>query len=225
MHVLCFLFFAKTRYRKDGDPVKKNASHPWPIRSHGGVIEWVPEVNVFESGLKNWIGQPTFLHNRAFSTNNTYRAMKEFENSFICDEKLCLPTDEDLFGHIIDVVSHWNPFVYEQDWISAVMNDDNGAWTTDVYTGQKWLSAMNRAAMKRNITIQYSMSRTPAILYSSTLQGVTQIRASGDYTAGGDQWRIGDVTMFYWALGVVGSKDTYWTRKHQPGCPKSGSLA
>ena len=86
------------------------------------------------------------------------------------------------------------------------MNDAPGAWTTDVETGHKWLKAMNDAAAARNMTIQYSMSHTAAILHSSTLQAVTQIRASGDYECGSGQWRIGEVCMYYYALGAVGSK-------------------
>ena len=59
--------------QKDGDPDPRNssnASHPWPIRGGGGVIEWVPEPNVFQDGLTDWLQKPTFLHNRAFSTEN-----------------------------------------------------------------------------------------------------------------------------------------------------------
>lgn len=82
---------------------------------------------------------------------------------------------------------------------------------------------MNDAAASLDMTVQYSMSFTPAILQSSKLQAVTQIRGSGDYTVGGHQWRVGLTSMYYWALGVVASKDTFWTTEHQPGCPKAGS--
>jgi hypothetical protein len=219
-----YFMFDSWWYQKDGDPApSKNSSHPWPVRTSGGVIEWVPEGVVFESGLTDWLGAPTFLHNRAFSTRNRYLNDSRFKDSFICDENLCLPTDEALFGHILDVVKPWQPFVYEQDWISKVMNDVNGAWTTDVTAGHRWLKAMGDAAQKRNITIQYSMTETPAILHSSTVQAVTQIRASGDYACGSGQWKVGETAFYYWALGVVGSKDTYWTTRHQPGCPKAGS--
>jgi hypothetical protein len=194
-----YFMFDSWWYLKDGDPV--NTTNPWPIRSGGDLIEWVPELNIFQSGLDDWLQLPTFLHSRAFSTQNRY--LKDYNDSFICDSVLCLPIDEALFGHILDVVAPWEPFVYEQDWISKVMADPDGAWTTTVETGHEWLNAMNAAAAKRNITIQYSMSYSPAIMHSSTLQAVTQIRGSGDYACGGSQWRIGEVSMFFWALGVV----------------------
>ena len=79
-----------------------------------------------------------------------------------------------------------------------------------------------RLANPKGITISDSMSFTPAIMQSSKLQAVTQIRGSGDYTVGGSQWRIGLTSMYYWALGVVASKDTLWTTESQPGCPKAG---
>lgn len=95
--------------------------------------------------------------------------------------------------------------------------------TNSTTIGDAWLTGMNDAAVELNMTIQYSMSYTPAIIHSSKLSAVTQIRGSGDYTAGGSQWRIGLTSMTYWALGAVASKDTLWTVEHQPGCPKSGS--
>ena len=83
---------------------------------------------------------------------------------------------------------------------------------------------MNEAATFHNMTIQYSMAWNPAILQTTTLQAVTQIRGSGDYTPGSDSWKIGGTSLFYWALGVVASKDTLWTTPSQPGCPKPGTL-
>ena len=43
-----------------------------PIRGGGGVIEWIPETQVFPAGLTDWLAEPTFLHNRCFSTANRY---------------------------------------------------------------------------------------------------------------------------------------------------------
>jgi hypothetical protein len=47
-------------------------------------------------------------------------------------------------------------------------------------------------------------------MHSSTLQAVTQIRGSGDYTPGSSQWEVGLTSTYYYALGVVASKDTFW---------------
>ena len=135
---------------------------------------------------------------------------------------ICLPTDKAVFQHMMQGVHNWKPFVYEQDWISTTFGKSKSLINSTT-TGDAWLTAMNDAAASLDMTVQYSMSYTPAILQSSKLQAVTQIRGSGDYTVGGDQWRVGLTSMYYWALGVVASKDTLWTTEHQPGCPKAGS--
>ena len=134
---------------------------------------------------------------------------------------ICLPQDPAVFKHMMQGVHNWRPFVYEQDWISTTFGKSK-ALTNATGVGDKWLTSMNDAAASLDMTIQYSMSFTPAILQSSKLQAVTQIRGSGDYTVGGSQWRIGLTSMYYWALGVVASKDTLWTTESQPGCPKAG---
>jgi len=92
--------------------------------------------------------------------------------------------------------------------------------STDV--GELWTRGMNEAALSFNMSIQFSMSLMPAIMQSSKMQAVTQIRGGADYTAGSDQWMVGVQSSFYYALGAVVSKDTFWTTKHQPGCPKAG---
>ena len=120
---------------------------------------------------------------------------------------ICLPTDPAVFKHMMQGVQEWKPFVFEQDWISATFAKSKSV-TNSTTTGDAWLTSMNDAAASLDMTIQYSMSFTPAILESSKLQAVTQIRGSGDYTVGGNQWRVGLTSMYYWALGVVASKDT-----------------
>ena len=216
-----YFMFDSWWYQKDGDP-GANATHPWPVRGSGGVVSWTPEPQVFPSGLTSWLDLPTFLHNRCFSTDNAYLKDPRFKDSFLCDDSICMPTDEALFGHIMDVVRPWAPFVYEQDWISKYSEAKFVYNTTSI--GTKWLTAMNDAAAARKMTIQYSMSKTPAILQTTTLPAVTQIRGSGDYSPGSGSWMIGHTSMVYWALGVVASKDTLWTTPHQPGCPKPGDL-
>jgi len=215
-----YFMFDSWWYPKDGDPGANATQHPWPIRDQSGVLEWVPEKHVFPSGLTNWLDKPTFLHNRCFATDTVYLEDSRFKNSFACNEELCIPLDVELFKHIMEVVQPWSPFLYEQDWISKASTADftyNSTWR-----GSQWLTAMNNAAMFHDMTIQYSMTRGAVILHSTQLQAVTQIRGSGDYTAGSSSWQIGGTSLFYWSLGIVASKDTFFTTVHQPGCPKPG---
>merc|ERR1719428_2650419 len=99
----------------------------------------------------------------------------------------------------MDQVKPWQPFVYEQDWLVRVTTESTAVFNT-TEAGRKWLNSMNAAALKRNMTIQLSMSTIPQTMHSSTMQAVTQIRASSDYKAGGDQWKTGEVALVYWAL-------------------------
>ena len=107
-----YFMFDSWWYQKDGDPPPGTTAHPWPVRSTGGVIEWVPEAQVFPAGLTDWLGKPTFLHNRCFSTANRYLDDPRFRDSFLCNEQLCMPTDVELFKHIMAEVQPWQPFVY-----------------------------------------------------------------------------------------------------------------
>merc|ERR1711904_454240 len=50
---------------------------------------------------------------------------------------------------------------------------------------------MGRGASKSGITIQYCMPYPRHILQSVEVHAVTNFRASDDYHAGNDQWRLG----------------------------------
>lgn len=87
----------------------------------------------------------------------------------------------------------------------------------------KWLHAMSDAASEKNMTIQYCMTELPHLLGSTELAAVSQARASGDYSPGSSQWRIGPKCLLYHAIGIYASKDTFFTNETQLGCPRAGS--
>ena len=375
-----YFMFDSWWYPKVGDP-GANATHPWPVRSGEGMLSWTPEPQVFQSGTKDWLHLPTFLHARYLAPQTIYRDVPELAQHMICEETpapsphppsppappspplppchsgsngvrycghpgvycaganrrmlleqenetldgcqalclaqsscncvswarnfartgksdcrayahaselvksglgfdayvrasstifpstngrvaagpthegqmsatlpgltqqhhhrggsssssrnnvalpssngVCLPVDDTVFLHMMTGVSNWQPFLYEQDWISATYQKSTSLINSTT-TGEQWLGGMDRAASQLNMTIQFSMSYTPAILQSSKMQALTQIRGSGDYSCGSDQWKVGNTAMLYWALGAVASKDTFFTEKHQPGCPDAG---
>lgn len=337
-----YFMFDSWWYPKEGDPAA-NASKPWPVRGGAGELSWTPEPQVFPSGIKPWLGLPTFLHARYLAPDNVYRNIPELADKMICEEGgpqpspppspspsmscrsqsycehdgvycdgkdrvllksaangtldaceelcsasqhcncasfaqafkhagsecrifsgvtkltessqkfnayikpgtgapgttsayayvnpgtppsssngICLPVDKLVFQHMMQGVAGWSPFVYEQDWITTAFGKST-ALTNNTETGNTWLGAMNDAAISQNMTVQFSMSHTAAILQSSKMPAVTQIRGSADYTAGSSSWQIGETSMMYWALGAVASKDTFFTLAHQPGCPKAGA--
>ena len=70
---------------------------------------------------------------------------------------------------------------------------------------------MGNAAEGLNLTIQMCMPLPSALLHSTTMHAVTNVRASGDYRAGQSNWRIGTSSLLLDALGVQPSKDDLWT--------------
>lgn len=59
------------------------------------------------------------------------------------------------------------------------------------------------------------------LLQSLEIAAVTQARASDDYKPGEDldQWKIGGQSILIEALGLVPSKDGFWTTTYQDGNP------
>eukprot|EP00039_Didymoeca_costata_P014439 m.233429 g.233429 ORF g.233429 m.233429 type:complete len:870 (-) comp16027_c0_seq1:181-2790(-) len=198
-------------YPKVGDP--PNAP---PVRSGEPMIKWEPVNAVFPDGLSDWLGLPVFLHARIYADNNTYRSMGY---KMICDGFSCLPQDPDMFKYLMGKVKNgWNAFVYEQDWMNKLTGSNEAVLNSTTH-GRQWLMAMGDAALSLNMTIQYCMEEMPHLLQSTEIQAVSQARASGDYFAGSDSWKIGRNAQLYWAIGIVPSKDTFQTNFTQPGCP------
>ena len=73
---------------------------------------------------------------------------------------------------------------------------------------QDWIT---KTLTELNLTIQLCMPLPIALLHSTTMKAVTNVRASGDYRAGNDNWRIGTVSLLHDALGFQPSKDDLWT--------------
>ena len=58
--------------------------------------------------------------------------------------------------------------------------------------------------------------------YLSSLESgeaVTRIRASNDYSTDVNQWRIGRSAIVNWAIGLLSSKDAFWSSEIMPGSP------
>ena len=77
---------------------------------------------------------------------------------------------------------------------------------------------MGNAAQNLGLTIQYCMSWTRHALQSVEIPAVTQIRVSGDYHPGNDQWRIGDSAILAHSLGLAAFKDNFHTTSNQTKC-------
>jgi hypothetical protein len=87
---------------------------------------------------------------------------------------------------------------------------------------ETWQQGMARAALERNVTIQWCYASPTDILASLDMPAVTNFRVSFDFCYG-RSWDIGESSLLVWALGAVPSKDTLWSTDNNrfavPGCP------
>ena len=171
--------------------------------------------SVFPSGMDPaWVPLPLVLHNRYFAFPNAYSQ----NYSFSADGPIAVPTDVNLFYHIMGLALRWGMRMYEQDWLITAFRSIRSL-QNDVGVADAWLDAMGAAAANLGLTIQYCMCLPRFLLKSTQVPAVTNARASIDYGPGNANWRIGFSSTLIWALGLQPSKDTLWSSVEQPGCP------
>jgi len=183
----------------------------------GALLLWEPMPDYFPDEMNPWLGLPLALHNRYFADYNNYT---EMGYQFIREPgaQLSLPIDESMFTYIMTKAKKWGMTMYEQDWLITVYQ---GLHVTqaNITAASTWLHAMGNAAQGLGVTIQYCMPLVNHMLESTTIQPVTNARASGDYHPGTDQWAIGLSSLFYYAIGIQPSKDDWWTSVNEPNSP------
>eukprot|EP00117_Sycon_ciliatum_P020448 scpid6634/ scgid0189/ len=181
---------------------------------HSAVTLWEPRPDVFPDGMKKWLDLPLVLHNRWWSPENNYS-----HDWFIAEESCALPVNEKLFDYIMAKAKDWGMIVYEQDWLVTTY-ERMSVTQSSLYAAQNWLLYMGSAASKLNISVQYCMPLPMHMLQSTSIQSVTQARASGDYHPGNTNWNVGLTSLFYWSIGVVPFKDDFFTHDgEEANCP------
>jgi len=180
-----------------------------------GTALWEPRSEVFAdglNGLKAKVNLPFSVHNRYWSSTNQYKDRFRF----IVDKTAALPENQEFWRHIMKWAKENGIILYEQDWLN-VAYERVKALQTDVLFSEKWLSQMSHAADEQGISIMYCMPLPSHYLESTHCSAVTQIRASGDYCPGKDQWKLGLNTMLSWSLGLAPFKDDFWSSEIQTG--------
>lgn len=84
-------------------------------------------------------------------------------------------------------------------------------YLTDPQGNGGWMAGQAQAALGAGVPVQYCMALPSDILESVNHPAVTNARASNDYGAGGDNWRIAFSSLLTSALGLRASKDNFWT--------------
>eukprot|EP00047_Mylnosiga_fluctuans_P006639 m.248165 g.248165 ORF g.248165 m.248165 type:complete len:903 (-) comp15649_c0_seq1:81-2789(-) len=85
------------------------------------------------------------------------------------------------------------------------------AWLADSDGNHAWLEGQARAALEHNMTVQYCMALPGDFLDALNYPAVTNARATDDYGAGGDNWKIGGTSLLLSAVGIRASKDNFWS--------------
>ena len=169
-----------------------------------------------------WLVQ---AHNRFWSNETIYAIQNGGDFEFIFDDSTgsAVPTEERFWTYLFGFpTTSWGLRVYEQDWLWNIFGQASRQVTPlleSVSLGRTWLLQMGQAASQNGITVQYCMPHMRHILQSLEVSAVTQVRASGDYLLNTEQWRIGGQSILLNALGLLPSKDGYWSVSKQEGNP------
>lgn len=189
----------------------------------GGVKNWTAMPDVFPNGIEAVVkktGWPIVAHNRFWSSQAVYAQRNGGLFDFIIDDAddIALPNDPKFWPYLLsNAQQQWNLWVYEQDWLFTEFSTLREL-QTELNLGYVWLKQMGDAAQDLDLTIQYCMSWTRHALQSVEISTVTQIRVSGDYHPGNDQWMIGDSTILAHSLGLAAFKDNFHTTSTQAKC-------
>eukprot|EP00759_Apiculatamorpha_spiralis_P015750 PhF_6_TR22322/c0_g1_i1/m.31596 len=195
-----------------------------------GVKTWEAMPTIFPDGMKylsDKMGMPFQLHNRYWSSDNTYSTQNGGAYPFITDTQMAVPTSQQFWNDLIKNATLNGMIVYEQDWLYNELQGVS-ALLTNQGLSEQWLSQMATGAANNGVTIQYCMPYARHLLESLKLNSVVQARASDDYRVtvwGRPQWQIGMTTLLYRALDLAPSKDVFWSTQSQPGNPYNPSFS
>jgi hypothetical protein len=157
-------------------------------------------------------------YRRYWSSNTPYASANGGSYNFVLekDKGKAIPVEQRFWDDLLENSTKWGLINYEQDWLCTEFDGLNVTLQSPTVARQ-WLLQMGQAAAENDLTIQYCMAYARHILQSVEVQAVTNFRASGDYQAGNDQWKLGLSSILANALALAPSKDNYWTTTTQPG--------
>jgi hypothetical protein len=198
-----------------------------------GVSSWTPMKHIFPNGISGALTRMNIsgsllgvvLHNKFFSPDNSYRN----NYPFIIEKQMALPLTSQLYFDIMGIDVNGLLAVYEQDWLITQRSMIN-ALNTNLSVPLLWFRNMNEAAEKRDISIQLCMPMGMHYLHSTLHDRIVTTRVSQDSlpsqdtTQGDEQWRIGYTSLLAHSIGLLPSKDNFWSADGvQDGCTRPGS--
>ena len=198
-------------------PVRYYQLDSWwyPKGTDGGTVLWSANNSVLPDGLlglSKVLGSPLALHNRYWSASSPYLEKGHFSS----ESGPAVPLSEAFYDSLFRTVTASGCRLYEQDWLATQFRKVD-ALQTRYGAPDAWLNAMDAAALRCNLPVQFCMPSIGFYLASTQMPSVTEIRTSQDF--GRDRW---DTVRIRWmehcnlsllarALGLAASKDVLLT--------------
>ena len=181
---------------------------------HVGVYEWVADPFVFPSGvaaLHERVQLPFVMHNRWYSADNWYRETAKVGGEWVGNADYVLPLDlDDFWSFFFTQQRGFGLAVYEQDFMYT-QYDNLAALQTNATFADDWLRSMAEHAAKAGLRMQYCMPYPREYLASTLHPNVVTIRATDDYHAGRNNYKISRSSLLAHAVGLLPFKDTFYT--------------
>ena len=180
-----------------------------------GLIRWEPRDDVLPDGipaLRAALGDPPLAaHCRHLSSASPY--VDEYECWI--DGERAHPVGPELYERWLDQCVEWGVETFEHDWLIEAFLGVRGLRESPG-RARAWQEGVDRAAGRRDITLQWCMPSPADICQTVTLANVTSIRTSGDHgylVSAGYLWAWFLYTnVFADALGLRPFKDVFHTR-------------
>jgi hypothetical protein len=183
-----------------------------------GVYQWVADPFVFPHGipaLQKMVQLPFIMHNRWYHPSNWYRTTAKVGGEWVGNDNAVLPLDlQDFWSFFFTQQDGFGIAVYEQDFMFT-QYDNVAALRENATFADDWLDIMAKEAAKKDLTMQYCMPYPREYLKATEHENVITIRASDDYHAGRDNWKISRSSLLAHSVGLLPFKDTFYTNTAQ----------
>lgn len=219
------LLGVQSGFRQQHVPIRYVQWDDWWMESKGdlpGMLSWEAKPDVFPSGFTNWLDMPLALYAPAYSGENVWINDYVWKTVQTGRGTSSIPLDPKFYVDLFRNGTGIGMKLFEQDFLCSEGIGGSGLTSRDVGSGRIWLEQMNHAALAFNVTLQLCMPDGYHILQSTTLQSVTNARATYDNTRNAPSvLSMGQNSLLFNAVGIFASRDNVWTSNadvEQKGC-------
>ena len=199
----------------------------WFSRGNPGNKDWLPSTSVFGTdGFNETISVfKPWLYSFMFASENNFNSFKwavspPWDNFMKGNCARISPTDSLAFYSLLmERCIAWGCIGFEIDFLDMQFAGFSDVLAT-VGTFETFLKGLSTAGANAGVPVQLCMPLASDVLASTSLYGVSNIRASDDNDlsyATADRWRIGLTSMLHGSLDIRPFMDGVWTVKQVDG--------